>query len=211
MKKQIREKNKINKKDIVDYFRSNLFESISAYNAWKMVVYSKSKEIFSEEMARRYLEIQKYHSSFFPLIERTFLSHFVLMSLHSFDKTNNSFSLYMVDELKTENFVKKNFNVISDLRNIRNKIFAHRDIERKKYKLPPLSDLNNFFENLKNFYNNLTRSVDSSLTRFENAEEIKYDIELLFMNLYRGESIRKKEICIKYDWEGNCKKELKDL
>lgn len=66
--------------------------------------------------------------------------------------------------------------------------------------------MDKFFEDLINLYNKLTSAVDGSATTFQNAVEIKRDIELLFMNLYRGEMMRKKEIDIEWTWEKDSKK-----
>jgi hypothetical protein len=195
-------------KEIIDYFRSNIFEAISAYNGWKMIAYSKSKGVVSSEMAERYVEIQKYHSDFFITTERAFLINFVILSLHSFDQRNDSYSLYQVDKKETKIFAQSNDKVIASLRILRNKLFAHRDINAiaSQYKIPSIIDLDQFFKNLVEFYNKLSHQVDKSSTIFSNAEEIKRHIELLFMNLYRGEAVRKKEIDVKWLWEERNKK-----
>ena len=98
----------MNNKEITDYFRSNIFEASSAYNGWKMLFLSRSKGVVSNEMAERYVEIQKYHPQFFSLTERAFLIDFVLLILHSFDKRDDSFSLYKVNKKETDDFVKNN-------------------------------------------------------------------------------------------------------
>jgi len=198
----------MNNKEITDYFRSNIFEAFSAYNGWKMLFLSRSKGVVSNEMAERYVEIQKYHPQFFSLTERAFLIDFVLLILHSFDKRDDSFSLYKVNKKETDDFVKNNKIIISKLKALRNKIFAHKDIytDASNYQIPSAIDLDNFFDNLIIFYNKLTSCVDDSSTIFSNAKEIKQQIELLFMNLYRGEAMRKKEIDIEWKWQKNNKK-----
>lgn len=193
-------------KEITDYFRSNIYESFSAYNAWKMLFLCKSKKEFSEKMAERYVEILKYHKDFFAIAERSFLAHFVVVCLHSFDKDNNSYSLYKVDRKNTEIFVENNKETIKDLRILRNKVFAHKDIKEIRPKIPSVKSLDKFFKNLIDFYNQLTSELHSSKTMFDNAESVKRGIELLFMNLYRGEAVRKKEIDIKWSWEEDKKK-----
>jgi len=192
-------------KEITDYFRSNIFESFSAYNAWKMLFLCKSEKEFSKKMAERYVEILKYHKDFFVTAERSFLVHFVIVSLHAFDKDNNSYSLYKLDQKNTDIFVNNN-QVIKALRDLRNKLFAHKDIKKKDYEIPSVKSLDEFFKNLMDFYNQLTNKLHSSRTMFDNAERIKGDIELLFMNLYRGEAVRKREINIRYLWEEDKKK-----
>ena len=195
-------------KKITDYFRSNIFEDFSAYNGWKMIFLSKSKCVVSNEMAERYLEIQRYHPQFFYLTERAFLVNFVLLILHPFDRREDSFSLYKVNEKETDDFVNNNNVVIKKLKDLRHKVFAHKDIhtDTSDYEIPSVIDLDDFFDKLIIFYNKLTSSVDDSSTIFSNAKEIKRQIELLFMNLYRGEAMRKKEIDIEWVWEKNNKK-----
>jgi len=193
-------------KEITDYFMSNIYESFSAYNGWKMIFCSKFEKEFSKKMAERYVEIQNYHKDFFVTIERSFLVHFVIMSLHAFDKNNNSYSLYKVDQKSTKIFVKNNEKIIKDLKKLRNKLFAHKDINKRDYKIPSVKSLDEFFKNLMDFYNKLTARLYSSQTTFENAENIKRNIELLFMNLYRGEAIKKREIDIEWSWEKDNKK-----
>ena len=196
------------KNSILSYFRTNLYESYQAYNAWKIIAFSKSKGLLSEEMAEKYVEIQKYHPNFFMAAEHAFLVNFIMLILHSFDKYDDSHSLCRVDENETENFIKDNVKVIGKLKKARNKIFAHRDIKKdpKNFPIPSLIDLDDFFKNLFKFYNRLCSKIESSFTYFTNAEEIKRDIENLFINLYRGELNRKNKIEIKYLWEENTKK-----
>ena len=193
----------ISPKEITDYFRSNIFEAFSAYNAWKMIYFSRSKNIVSSNMAERYVEIQKYHVNFFVATERAFLVNFIMMSLHPFDKRDDSFSLYKISKEKMEGFVKENNVVLDKLKIVRNKLFAHRDNEasNNSYDIPSIDNLDCFFKKLIDFYNQLTSEIDSSTTEFTNATEVKQDIEILFQNLYRGESMRKLEIDIKYQWE----------
>jgi len=197
-----------NRKEILDYFRLNISEALSAYNGWKMICHSKWKGILSQTMVDRYVEIQNYHPKFFVSAERAFLITFVMLSLHSFDKRDDSFSLYKVNKEELEKFMKDNDKVIECLKSVRNELFAHRDNEAstKKYNILSIIDLDLFFKNLIEFYNKLTSVIDDSSTSFANTEEIKRDIELLFMNLYRGNAVRKREIDIKWLWEENKKK-----
>lgn len=191
-------------KEITDYFRSNIFEARAAYFGWKVLSGSRSTGIVSKEMVERYVEIQSYHSTFFTLAERAFLVQFVLLSLHAFDSDSRSFSLYKVDETKTREFMLANKTTLDMLFDLRNKLFAHKDgITNNEYKIPSLDSLDKFFLNLMEFYNVLTSSVDGSHTIFSNTEEIKHDLEHMFMNLYRGHHARKKEIDIDYLWLKN--------
>ena len=158
-----------------------------------------------------YTKIQRYHGSFFASTERAFLINFVILALHPFDRDNRSYSMYKVDDEKTKKFVEDNDRVIQALFDLRNQVFAHRDLRVTKdtisgYKIPSVDDLDLFFKNLLDYYNQLTREVDQSITYLDNAEGLKREIELLFMNLERGETVRLKEIEIKWDWFENDKK-----
>lgn len=194
-------------KKITDYFRGNIFEALSMYSAWKMLCFSKSKVEFSGELLKKYLDTQNYHHTFFQIAERSFLVGFVLLVLHPFDKREDSLSLYKVNRTKTEKFMEQNKDIIEKLKKVRNKVFAHKDGKSVLYKLPPVTDLNIFFENLIRFYNEITHEVDDSVTYFSNAdEEVKRDIELMFMNIHRGEAMRKLGIDIEWMWEKDNKK-----
>jgi hypothetical protein len=189
-------------KKITDYFRENIFEAFSAYNAWKMLAYSKSNAIFPNKIAERYVEVQKYHSHFFYAAERSFLVTFVLYTLHSFDKRKDSLSLYKINPQDTGVFISDNSKVVTDLRKIRHEIFAHRNKKSllgvEQYKIPSIHELDMFFGNLITFYNKLTLTVDNSSTIFSNAQNIKADIEDLFMSLYRGEMAKQSDIDINW-------------
>jgi len=195
--------NTVNKKEITVYFRSNIFESLAAYNGWKIIKSSKSNGIVSKEMAERYVGIQKDYPNFFSLTEQAFLMQFVILSLHSFDSDTRSHSLYKVDEQKIKTFIQQNKDVLDRLFDLRNKLFAHKDatLETSRFTIPSINDLDQFFKNLMAFYNELTAMVDDSSTIFSNAEEIKHDMEYLFMNLYRGEHSRKFEDDMEWSWE----------
>lgn len=192
--------NAVNKKDITDYFRSNLFESLATYTGWKIIKSSKSNGIVSQEMAERYIGIQKDYPNLFSFTEQAFLMQFVMLSLHSFDSDTRSHSLYKVDERKTKTFIQQNKKVLDMLFDLRNKLFAHKDATLGT-SIPSINDLDQFFKNLMAFYNELTAVIDDSSTMFSNAEEIKHDMEYLFMNLYRGEHSRKFENDMEWSWE----------
>lgn len=200
--------NKAKQKQITDYFRSNIFEALSFYTAWKMLSHSKSKGVVSEKMAQRYVEIQNYHPQFFVSTERAFFISTIILILQPFDRHNDSHSLYKIDKDATEAFVFQNESVLDALRTLRNKVFAHRDsnlITTTNLIFPSVINMDKFFENLIEFYNKFTAIIDDSTTIFKNAVEIKYDIERLFMNLYRGETMRKKETEVEWDWPQDLK------
>lgn len=200
----------VTNKDITDYFRSNMFEAYSSYLAWKMITYSRSTVIFSKEMAERYVEIQNYHSDFFGSAQSSFLMNFVMRVLHAFDSDPRSYSLRKVNKEKTEKFIENNSEVIDSLYVFRDQEFAHKDMRMcvvaPSPLLPSSVQLDHFFKNLFEFYNDLTLETDKSHTVFDNAENIKRDIENLFINLYRGEAIKIKEIDIDTMWDKNPRK-----
>ncbi len=205
--------NEVSPKEITDYFRSNIFESISAYSAWKMLYFSKSKGMIPDNLVDRYVKIQNFHSSFFATAELAFLNHFVIKILHPFDKRHDSLSLYKVDKDKTVKFVEDNVAVLDKLKIVRNKVFAHRDESEKSttFTLPSIVEMDSLINNLIRFYNKLTLETDKSTTFFSFSEEVMRDIELLFMNLERGEAIRKLEIDIDLMWDKDDKKASKLL
>ena len=140
-----------NKKEVLSYFRANLYESYQAYNAWKMIKFSKTygEGLLSKKMAEKYCKIQNYNKIFFPAAERAFLINFVIFVLHSFDNDKNSYSLFKIDKKKTESFKGDNIITIEKLKKLRNKLFAHKDIRKNTAELaiPSLVVLDKFFDN----------------------------------------------------------------
>ncbi len=177
-----------------------------AYTGWKAIRHARSSGVVTKEMAERYTSIQQYHPQFFGLVENSFLTSFVILVLHPFDKDLKAYSLFKVDQLKTEKFITDNKSILDALKNLRNKVFAHRDMEVtsstiENYQIPSVDSLDIFFANLMEFYNKLCEITDNSYTVFDNAKDVKYDIEELYMNLYRGEKTRNTETDIKWMWE----------
>lgn len=52
-------------KEQLDYFRLSIFDAKSAYNAWKMIVFSRWENYVGKELADRYVKVQSYHGSLF--------------------------------------------------------------------------------------------------------------------------------------------------
>jgi hypothetical protein len=195
-------------KEQLDYFRGNIFEAKSAYNAWKMIVFSRWSAYVGQDMAEKYTKIQKYHGDFFGLIERSFLLHWVVLVLHCFDKRGDVFSLRKIAPKEYNKFMKDatNVKIFENLKNARDSLFAHRAKNIKGKEIGNVEDLDIFWKNIEDFYNKICHDFDRSRTMFGNTDNVKHDIENLFMNLERGEFIRKNEIDIKYSWKENPKR-----
>lgn len=190
-------------KSIIKYFLGNIFEAKSHYTAWKMICHARSIGVVPKEMAERYVAIQKQAGSFFTLTERALLLSFVVLVCHVFDKRKDSMSLEKVDRHLFNKFFEENSKVISSLKKTRDSLFAHKSmrIDTQEIIIPSIDDLDEFFSNLEKLYNTLSSKIDNSSARFENTEELKREIEILYMNLERGESVRKKEIEIEWMWK----------
>lgn len=188
---------------IIKYFLGNIFEAKSHYTGWKMICHARSIGIVSKEMAERYVAIQKQAGSFFTLADRAFLISFIMLICHVFDKRSDSMSLEKVDKALYNKFFTENKKVIDALKKARDNIFAHRNIQidPKEIVIPSVDDLDNFFSNLEKLYNSLSSKIDNSSAWFDNVENLKREIELVYMNLDRGEMMRRKEIDIEWMWE----------
>lgn len=188
---------------IIKYFLGNIFEAKSHYTEWKMILHARSIGVVTKEMAERYTAIQKQAGSFFTLTERACLISFVVLICHIFDKRSDSMSLEKVDKKTYQDFYNKNKTVIDHLKKARDNIFAHRNIQidPKEIIIPSVDDLDNFFSNLEKLYNSLSSKIDNSSAWFDNVENLKREIELVYMNLDRGEMMRRKEIDIEWMWE----------
>ena len=115
-------------KDQVNYFLGSIFEAKSAYNAWKMIVYSRWASYVGEELVNKYVEIQNHHGGLFTLLERSLLFHWVLLVLQCFDLRKDAFSLAKVNKQYVDEFKKipENSGVIKRLKGIRDSLLAHR-------------------------------------------------------------------------------------
>lgn len=191
-------------REILDYFQESVFESHCAFWGWKLIAYSKSNAVLSDDRARFYVDIQKQYPVFFLFTERSFLMHFVIKVLHCFDGDSRSYSLRKVDESKTNDFIKENKEVIDMLYDLRDQLFAHRDLHVTKstldeYKIPSLNSLDDFFNRLFAFYNQLSAIALDKSVIFTNTDQVKHDIERLFQDLHRGASSRKVAFDIEFD------------
>ncbi len=126
-----------------------------------------------------------------------------MLACHVFDKRSDSMSLEKVDKTLYNKFFNENKKVIDALKKARDNIFAHRNIQidPKEIVIPSIDDLDNFFSNLEKLYNKLSSKIDNSSAWFDNVENLKREIELVYMNLDRGEMMRRKEIDIEWMWE----------
>lgn len=194
-----------NQQEIVNYFLRNIFESKCAYEAWKTLYYSRVTNVVGKEMADRYVKIQNYHAVFFKITERSCLKNFVISVCHAFDSRPDSLSLKKADKIEYDNFFKNNSATIKQLQRVRHKIFAHRSnkLNAEDLQIPSIDKLDIFFDELEKVYNLISVKISKSSASFRNALDMKYDIENLYMNIERGESIRKKEIDIEWAWKKN--------
>jgi len=203
-----------NKEDILEYFLGNIFLSKSAYEAWKAICFAKSEGVVGKELSERYLKIQNCHAKFFGIVERSCLATFVVTICHAFDvNRTDSFSLDKADKDAYDNFFNENKGIINQLQRVRHKVFAHGGIrpQPEDYIIPPINELNPFFERLEKFYNLISNRINKSGAIFDNALEIKQDIENLYMNIDRGEGVRLKEIDIEWRWKQNDNKISKKI
>ncbi|MFZ2706590.1 MAG: hypothetical protein WAY88_00460 [Minisyncoccia bacterium] len=189
----------------------SIFEAKSAYTIWKAISYSRSTAIVSEELVEKYVAAQNTAPAFFTMTERLGLVTFVISVLQPFDRDMRTHSFFKVDEAETKIFLKQNEEVLKALRLSRDKVFAHRDISGNtdyiKITIPGIDKLDTFFNNLFLFYNKLTSKHSASLAIFDTStNDLLNEIERLFMNITRGEMVRKAEIDIKWGWDESSQK-----
>lgn len=195
-------------KEQIKYFQGNIFEAKLAYNAWKMVAFSRWSAYVGKDLAEKYTKIQNYHKYFFVLIERSLLFHWVMMVMHCFDNRKDVFSLKKIAKNNYNEFINDigNAKILKNLKNVRNTLFAHRSKTIKGRDIGNVKELDIFWKNLEDFYNKICHDFDKSKTLFDNTDNLKYDVENLFCNLERGENIRKNEIDIEWLWQKNPKR-----
>lgn len=203
-----------NEEDILEYFLRNIFLAKSAYEAWKTLYCAKSENIVGKDLSERYLKIQKCHPNFFGIAERSCLATFVITICHVFDDNRtDSFSLDKASKEDYDNFFSENKEIIKQLQRVRHKVFAHGNIrpDPEDFIIPAVDKLNAFFEKLESFYNLISNKINKSGAIFDNALEMKNDIERLYMNIERGENIRLREIDIEWHWKQNDNKISKKI
>lgn len=191
------------KKKYIEYFRGNILESFSAYNGWKTLLLSRSSKELGQDLANFYVDIQSNHKHFFVISERSMLVSFIVLSLQAIDRRRDVFSLFKIDSKKTNNFVKENEVIINKLKKVRDEIFAHKSEKEIKREIPPMNDIDKYFENLFKFYNELSSEVEGSSTIFDNGRLIIEDTEHVMHNVYRGEVTRKAGIDVRWKSEEN--------
>lgn len=186
----------------IQYFRGNIIEAKMAYQSWKMIYHARAIPIVGQELADRYVKIQKYYPNFFITAERVYLMAYVMLLCHAFDdKRNDSYSLDKLGKAEYDEFMASvdNKSVVSQLKFARHKLFAHRDnkINPEDIKLPSLEILDNFFNAVEALYNKITARIEDSNTMFNNANDIKYEIERLYLDIERARAVPLIEVEIK--------------
>lgn len=191
-----------NIQETIKYFRHNIYSARSSYEAWKMIYYARSKNVVGDKMSKLYTDIQNYHNSFFATAETAFLTNFVILIHHVFEKRSDAMSLTRIDKEKYRQFYNNNQIIINEIKKTRDKIFAHKEKNINDLKIPSQERLEVFFNNIQDFYNEISNEKDSSTTWFD-YNNLKYEIESLYKNLHRGENARLEEINVKYFWGHN--------
>lgn len=191
-----------NAQETIKYFRQNIYNARSSYEAWKMIYYARSKNVVGDEMSKLYTDIQNYHASFFTVAGNAFLTNFIILICHVFEKRSDSMSLIRIDKEKYSQFYKNNQEVIDEIKNTRNKIFAHKGKNINDLKIPSPERMKLFFNNIQDFYNELSSKKDNSTTWFD-YDNLKHEIESLYKNLHRGENARLETINVEYFWNNN--------
>jgi len=191
-----------NIQETIKYFRRNIYDARCSYEAWKMIFYARSKNVVGEEMSKLYADIQNYHTGFFVIAEKAFLTSFVILICHVFDKRDDSMTLIRIDEEKYDKFYSNNQEMINDIKKIRHKIFAHKEKNVNNLEIPSPERLDTFFNNIQDFYNEISSEKDNSSTWFDH-DHLKHEIESLYKNLHRGEDARIEAINVEYFWRHN--------
>ncbi|HNY36254.1 MAG TPA: hypothetical protein PLD14_01390 [Candidatus Pacearchaeota archaeon] len=185
----------MDKEDIIDYFLGNIFEAESAYYAWRT-----SKFIEKKESIERINKIRSLHAEFFSISTKALLIMWVILICHIDDKRDDSISLDKADKEGYKIFFEENKKIIEEIKKVRHKVFAHKEINDgiEKIMIPPIDELDCFFENLEKFYNELSYKIKKSSVIFDNAHDFDRYLEDLYANLERGEKLRIDEINKEY-------------
>lgn len=200
-----------NLKKYLKIMQGSIFESYSAYTVWKAIFHSRSTEIVDPKLAERYVDAQKVAPAFFVMTERMALASFVIFVLHVFDRDQRTCNFFKLDGKKTEEFIKNNKSVLDKLKVARDEVFAHKNFQTnngtKNIQIPPITELDPFFENLFKLYNTITAEKVNSSTAFHNGpDSLLHEMEFMYLNLARGKQIHTMNVDQEYMWTLNPKK-----
>lgn len=190
----------------IKYFRGNILESFSAYCGWKTLSLAKSNKELGNELANFYVDIQNIHPRFFVISERSMLISFIMLMSQVLDGRRDVFSLRKINSKKTNDFIGHNKVIIDKLKKVRDEVFAHKSKKEINALVPPMNEIDDYFEKVFKFYNELSSEVEGSSTIFDDGKLITEDIENAMHNIHRGETARRVGIDIKWKAEKNPKK-----
>ncbi|HET8581342.1 MAG TPA: hypothetical protein VFL98_02660 [Candidatus Paceibacterota bacterium] len=184
---------------VIEYFRTNLFETLQAYTAWKMLWDAKKIGIVPEQMTHKYVSILNIHHNAFAIFEHASAFMWVTMLLHAFDSDHRAMSLLKIDADAMAALKEEYSSELEKLKTQRDQFFSHRDIDATLPQLPSIERTDELMRDLQGLYNKITKAHDSSSTIF-NQDDMKHDIENMYWNIERGENIRQKEIEVKWKY-----------
>lgn len=179
----------------LELLRNALVELNLTYTAWKSLVWSRCIDITNFEVANVYTESRNCYGGFFHIVEHALQKSFVTLAVGIFDgdTRTNSVRVFPVEQ---ESFLSKNKTVFEKFKYARDKLYSHRDVdaitETASYSLAELTEIDEFIENIKEFYNKLTGEHLDSSTYFDlSANAVIGDVDNLLIDAYFGYSSRK--------------------
>ncbi len=139
--------------------------------------------------------IRENESSFTPDVLKSIHPH-----LEQVGANTNDYVPIKEEDLKyIESIIDKHKDLISNLKDIRDKQFAHTDINHISGTFIP-NQVEELIQDTQSIFNRLSGSFDRSSTMWDHIKEDSIrDTKFLFENLERGEVVRLEEI--KKKWE----------
>jgi len=139
--------------------------------------------------------IRENEGSFTPEVLKSIHPHLEQISVN----TDNYIPIKEEDLKYVESIIDKHKDLISNLKDIRDKQFAHTDIKYISGTFVP-NQVEELIIDTQSIFNRLSSSFDRSSTMWDHIKEDSIrDTEFLFKNLERGEIVRLEEI--KKKWE----------
>jgi hypothetical protein len=182
-----------NKQEAIKHFRLSIIDAKLAYTLFKFLYWSRAESVVGKVLAEKYLWTQNQHGNFFTMVEYCAVTTFIIKIIHGFDNDHRALTLKDIDEQTYVDFIGQSGNkeVIKKIRNLRCQRIAHHDkIIKIGQDLPSFEKIDLFFENLENFYNDLTKKIENSSTLFGQDQDLKNNLEKIFQNLFIGEKNR---------------------
>lgn len=165
--------------DTIDYFQKSIEIAKDSWILFKTLNQTNRENIYGIDVAKKNVEIiNKY--KVFKLIEHNAFFVAVVEILKIFEKNKKSLLISREDESMYQQFIKKNEIFINFLKKYRDENLAHVDSLRLLSLEISIKDFGNFFIEIENFFNKITKKHYGFETSFGDGKLIEIEVKNIF-------------------------------